>query len=158
VSCAAIALGRKIETGSLAGEVGVSEAVQDPTAGSRNASLHISTSGNKESTGRLEAIVQLTCAQVERMVGVAEGRTFGGFEAGKRERRYGRTVLDITPFTCALVCGEDAGQLDSSFIKDNNFDRTVSMGGTWEKMIEFVDTAWMAGIGIEVWGWAAIRV
>ena len=52
-----MALGRKIETGSLAGDVGVSEVVQDPTAGSRNASLHISTSGNKVSTGRLEAIV-----------------------------------------------------------------------------------------------------
>lgn len=152
-----MALGRKFETGSLAGEVGVREAVQEPTAGSRNASLHKSTSGNKESTGRLEAMVQLTCAQTERMAGVAEGRTFGGFEARKRERRYGRTVLDITPFTCALVCGEDAGQLNSSFIDDDNFDRTVSMEGTWEKMIEFMDTAWMAGIRMEVWGWAAIR-
>lgn len=89
---------------------------------------------------------------------MAEGRTFGGFEAGKRERRYGRTMFDITPFTCAFVCGEDTGQLDSSFINDDNFDRTVSMEGTWEKMMEFVDTAWMAGIEMEVWGWAAVRV
>jgi len=30
------------------------------------------------------------------------------------------------------------------------------MDGTWEKMMECMDIAWTAGIGIEVWGWAAI--
>lgn len=62
--------------------------------------------------------------------------------------RYGTTVfanVDLM-FSFAVVEQESTEAV--------SLDKTVSIGGTWENMIGFIDRAWIAGMGTAVCGCA----
>lgn len=128
-------------------------AIHLPTAGSSNARRQISARGKSASTGSKSTIVIVAFVHASSKAVEAEGTLLdvGVGLARCRERRYGRTVDFNTFFTSDL----DWVDAEEPSIDDNSFSTTVSRGGTWEKMMAFVESACTAGIETEVCGWAA---
>lgn len=88
----------------------ISDAVDLPTAGSKNANRHMSTRGKRESTGRTEAICADTSVHANRMNGVADGsEALVAFAGWNRDLRYGRTVVDSIDLTFAFGKTLDSG-------------------------------------------------
>lgn len=84
-----VALARKIDRGL---DAAGTEAAHAPTAGSRKARRHRSTSGKRDATGRAEERADVAWLHGVRMAGVADTSFAGGTTAENRAFRYGETV------------------------------------------------------------------
>jgi len=118
-----VALDNKRETGLLGLDRTVEHHV--PTAGSNIARRHMSTIGKRDSRGRAEARVEVTCAQDASRTVFAEAPCVGA----NRDLRYGTTEEERTCLTSDRVCEAAEGQVAESMNEDSLLD-TDSRAGT----------------------------
>jgi hypothetical protein len=143
---ACIAFFEKADIGSGLASLALRDAHQVPTAGSKNANRHISTSGKSSDTFMCSMRVALIDDHVSRSSTVAEGKDPPPSLAGLNlPLRYGTTDLVSVCLIRALGKGEEEASM-----KERNFVTTLSNAGTWVKRMGSRERASMAGRDKEV--------